>query len=97
MSGHSKWATIHRKKGLIDAERGKSVRQQAAERDAPYSFGHKKRKQRQRFCNTELNRSVGYDGYGRRQRKIQRRNDRAPRETQCAFFHKNYLRYFFDG
>ena len=23
MSGHSKWATIHRKKGLIDAERGK--------------------------------------------------------------------------
>ena len=23
MSGHSKWATIHRKKGLIDAQRGK--------------------------------------------------------------------------
>ena len=23
MSGHSKWATIHRKKGLIDAARGK--------------------------------------------------------------------------
>ena len=23
MSGHSKWATIHRKKGLIDAESGK--------------------------------------------------------------------------
>lgn len=24
MSGHSKWATIHRKKGLIDAQRGKA-------------------------------------------------------------------------
>ena len=23
MSGHSKWATIHRKKGLLDAARGK--------------------------------------------------------------------------
>ena len=25
MSGHSKWATIHRKKGLIDAARGKTL------------------------------------------------------------------------
>ena len=23
MSGHSKWATIHRKKGLLDQQRGK--------------------------------------------------------------------------
>ncbi len=31
MSGHSKWATIHRKKGLIDAERGKVFQKLAKE------------------------------------------------------------------
>ncbi|MBQ8472394.1 MAG: YebC/PmpR family DNA-binding transcriptional regulator [Bacilli bacterium] len=31
MSGHSKWATIHRKKGLIDAERGKIFQKLAKE------------------------------------------------------------------
>ncbi len=31
MSGHSKWATIHRKKGLIDAERGKIFQKIAKE------------------------------------------------------------------
>ncbi len=31
MSGHSKWATIHRKKGLIDAERGKVFQKIAKE------------------------------------------------------------------
>lgn len=31
MSGHSKWATIHRKKGLIDAERGKMFQKLAKE------------------------------------------------------------------
>jgi len=31
MSGHSKWATIHRKKGLIDAERGKLFQKLAKE------------------------------------------------------------------
>ena len=31
MSGHSKWATIHRKKGLIDAERGKTFQKLAKE------------------------------------------------------------------
>ena len=31
MSGHSKWATIHRKKGLIDAARGKVFQKLAKE------------------------------------------------------------------
>ena len=31
MSGHSKWATIHRKKGLIDAQRGKVFQKLAKE------------------------------------------------------------------
>jgi len=31
MSGHSKWATIHRKKGLIDAQRGKIFQKLAKE------------------------------------------------------------------
>lgn len=31
MSGHSKWATIHRKKGLLDAERGKIFQKIAKE------------------------------------------------------------------
>ena len=31
MSGHSKWATIHRKKGLIDVERGKIFQKLAKE------------------------------------------------------------------
>ena len=31
MSGHSKWATIHRKKGLIDAARGKTFQKLAKE------------------------------------------------------------------
>lgn len=31
MSGHSKWATIHRKKGLLDAERGKIFQKLAKE------------------------------------------------------------------
>ena len=31
MSGHSKWATIHRKKGLIDAQRGKQFQKLAKE------------------------------------------------------------------
>lgn len=31
MSGHSKWATIHRKKGLLDEERGKIFRKIAKE------------------------------------------------------------------
>ena len=31
MSGHSKWATIHRKKGLLDAERGKIFQKIARE------------------------------------------------------------------
>lgn len=31
MSGHSKWATIHRKKGLIDAQRGKLFQKLAKE------------------------------------------------------------------
>lgn len=31
MSGHSKWATIHRKKGLIDTERGKLFQKLAKE------------------------------------------------------------------
>ena len=31
MSGHSKWATIHRKKGLIDAERGQIFQKLAKE------------------------------------------------------------------
>ena len=31
MSGHSKWATIHRKKGLIDAARGKVFQKIAKE------------------------------------------------------------------
>jgi len=31
MSGHSKWATIHRKKGLLDAERGQLFRKLAKE------------------------------------------------------------------
>ncbi len=31
MSGHSKWATIHRKKGLVDAERGKVFQKLAKE------------------------------------------------------------------
>lgn len=31
MSGHSKWATIHRKKGLIDAQRGKVFQKIAKE------------------------------------------------------------------
>jgi len=31
VSGHSKWATIHRKKGLIDAERGKLFQKLAKE------------------------------------------------------------------
>ena len=31
MSGHSKWATIHRKKGLLDAARGKVFQKLAKE------------------------------------------------------------------
>ena len=31
MSGHSKWVTIHRKKGLIDAARGKVFQKLAKE------------------------------------------------------------------
>ena len=31
MSGHSKWATIHRKKGLLDAARGKVFKKLAKE------------------------------------------------------------------
>ena len=31
MSGHSKWSTIKRKKGLIDAERGKVFQKLAKE------------------------------------------------------------------
>ena len=31
MSGHSKWATIHRKKGLLDAQRGKIFQKLAKE------------------------------------------------------------------
>ena len=29
MSGHSKWATIHRKKGELDAQRGKIFQKRA--------------------------------------------------------------------
>ena len=31
MSGHSKWATIHRKKGLLDQQRGKIFQKLAKE------------------------------------------------------------------
>ena len=33
MSGHSKWATIHRKKGELDAARGKVFQKIAKESD----------------------------------------------------------------
>ena len=38
MSGHSKWATIHRKKGLIDAARGKVFQKIADKKNSDISF-----------------------------------------------------------
>ena len=40
MSGHSKWATIHRKKGEIDAARGKVFQKLAKEIYVAAKSGH---------------------------------------------------------
>ena len=61
MSGHSKWATIHRKKGLLDAARGKVFQKLAKEiMDAANGTGAAVKKREDTHKMAEANRAFAH-------------------------------------